>query len=430
MASRNVVDSLTSAPWRFLTGRWAWLPLVYLTASAVLGLALLLVLIPTLLLIPIWALAIGMLERRRTRLLGFAPQRTGHVPVITEERHHWLGIRLAEAATWREALALLVDLVMGIAALFILFFEAISLIVLVGVAGYGLRGPTRIQLIGHLSAMMTPQNWWVTIPIGLVWLCALAYLNAALATAQASALRLLCGARQEELDQNIQRLLRSRRALVEASEAERRRIERDLHDGVQQELIVLGARLGMVGVELEDAAARGVDLSGPLRDLDAAQAQAEHAMSTLRDTVRGIHPSVLTDHGLSTALEELAERQPVPVTLSVEQHEDLPPVVETTAYYFAVEALNNAAKHAHANNIHIHTTITMNTFIISVTDDGCGGATEGAGSGLGGLRERAEALNGQLGISSPAGGPTVIRMDLPLFDDDSHQSRRNGRCAF
>lgn len=417
MSSRTVTGALRSAPWRFLTSTWPWRALIYLVISAVLGATLFLLLIFTLLLLPIWALAIGALERRRTRLLGFPSQATGHVRVDGEERHYWLSIRLTEAATWREALALVIDLVMGIGALFVLFFEFVSVAVLVGAAQAGFNGPTDQQFIGELRAVMTPDNWWLTIPIGLVWLCILAYLNSALAAVQASALRLLCGPRQGELDQSVQRLLRSRRALAEASEAERRRIERDLHDGVQQELIVLAARLGMINLELEEAAARGADLSDALRAANIAQLQAERAMATLRDTVRGIHPAVLTDHGLNAALQELAERHPTLVTLDLEDGTRLPPVVETTAYYLASEALNNITKHVKPTAIQIRTTLDAGTFTIAVTDNGSGGAQEQTGTGIRGLRERAEALNGQLHLDSPIGGPTVLRMQLPLTED-------------
>ncbi|HBX81533.1 MAG: histidine kinase [Propionibacteriaceae bacterium] len=413
MSSGNVTTALARAPWRFLTSRWPWLSLIYLVISAALGIVLLPLLIFTFLILPLWALGIGGLERHRTRLLGFASQASGHIPVDELERHHWLGIRLTEAATWRETLALLVDLVLGLAALVILFFQGIGIAVLVGAAGAGLNGPTDIQVIGGVHAVMTPANWWLTLPIGLGWLCLLAYLNATLAAVQASALRLLCGPHPQELDEKLQRVLRSRRTLAEASEAERRRIERDLHDGVQQELIVLGARLGMINLELDEVAGRGIDLADAQRAVEAAQTQAERAMSTLRNTVRGIHPAVLTDLGLSAALEELAERHPTPVALTLEHNTRLPAVVETTAYYLACEALTNASKHATPTTIHLRTMLKDNTFSITVTDDGAGGAEEMAGVGLRGLRDRAEALNGHLQLTSPVGGPTELRLELP-----------------
>lgn len=425
MSSGEVTSALKGAPWRFLLSRWPWLSLGYLAISAALGIGLLLLLVFALLLLPLWALAVGALERRRARLLGYPLQPTGHVRVDGEERHHWLGIRLTEAATWREALALLIDLVAGMGVFVLLAVEVAGVALLAAIAVAGLRGPTELQLIGDLSAVITPANWWPAIPIGLVGLCVLAYLNAALATAQAAALRPLCGPRQHELDQNVQRLLRSRRSVAEAAEAERRRIERDLHDGAQQQLIVLGARLGMVTLELEDLASRGVELSGALGAVDAAQAQAERAMAALRDTVRGIHPSVLTDHGLGAALEELAERHPASVTLDLAPDAQLPPVVETTTYYLVSEALTNVARHATATAVGVRTRLVDGAFVVTVSDDGSGGARERPGAGLSGLRERAEALNGRFRLDSPPGGPTVLRMELPLTE----QTATGGQAA-
>lgn len=400
-------------PWRFLISRWPWLTLLYLATSAVIGLALVPITVATFLLLPLWALGVGGLERRRTKMLGFPTQQSGHAQVQESERHHWLSIRISEAATWREALAFLVDLVFGLTILVVLFFQGVTVVALGMIAYAGITGPTDTQFFGEAKGVMTPTNWWPVLLIALALFCVLAYVNSFLAVTQASLLRVLCGPRRRELDQNVERLLRSRRALLESSEAERRRIERDLHDGVQQELIALGARLGMVGLEVDELASRGIDTTDLLRSVDEAQEQAEHAMATLRNTVRGIHPSVLTDHGLHTALEELAERCSVPVTLELDTGTPLPPTIETAAYYLAAEALNNVTKHTSATAVTIRTTTDGTGFAIQVTDNGAGTADETNGTGLRGLRARAEALNGNFTVASPAGGPTALRMVLP-----------------
>lgn len=413
-------------PWRFLAGRWPWLALLYLVLSAVIAIALVPIVVLTFLILPLWALAVGALERRRTRLLGFPRQQSGHAIIPEQERHHWINIRLTEPATWREVLALIVDLVFGGVAVVVLFFDTAVILVLVMVAHAGITGPTQMQLIGDAQTVVTPANWWPVLPIGAVLLCGLGYVHTLLAIAQASLLRVLCGPRQRELDQNLERILRSRRTLVDSFEVERRRIERDLHDGVQQELVALGAQLGMVSLEIEDLAARGTDTTAIARAVDAAQSQAEHAMATLRDTVHGIHPSVLTDHGLHAALEELAERSPIPADLHLAARARLPASVETAAYYLATEALSNVTKHTAATTIRIRTTASDEWFTIDITDDGAGGADESRGTGLRGLRERAEALNGQLEIESPVGGPSVLRMTVPIAGNegpDAHPAR-------
>jgi len=241
-------------PWRFLLGRCPWRTLVYVLSSAAIGFLLLPVTIVTLLLLPLWGIVIGALERRRTRLLGFPRQTSGHVPLSRDQRHIWLAVRVAEGATWRETAALLLDLVLGWIALAVLFVQGLCLVVFVFIGVSGSRGPAQINLFADVRIVVGPDNWWPVIPIALLAVCLFAYVNAVLAAGQASLLRVLCGPRQRELARNVERLVQSRAALVAAFEAERRRIERDLHDGVQQELVTLAARLGMVSLELVGAA--------------------------------------------------------------------------------------------------------------------------------------------------------------------------------
>lgn len=413
----TVWHAMMRAPWRFLFGRWPCRVLGYLLVSAVVGVVLAPLTILTLLLLPLWGIAIGALERRRTRLLGFPAQESGHVPLRPEQRHIWLAVRMNEGATWRETAALLLDLVVGWIAVVVLFFEGLGLILLVYVGVAGARGPTRLNLFADVWVVVTPHTWWPVIPIGLIAVGLFAYVNAALAAGQASLLRVLCGPRHRELARNVQRLIQSRVTLVEAFETERRRIERDLHDGVQQELVTLAARLGMVSLELEDLAARGADTAPARGALDAAQTQAEHAMATLRDTVRGIHPAVLTDHGLRAALDELADRTPVALRLEVAEVGRLPASVETAAYYLVTEAISNAAKHTTATRVTVRASIDRETLSVVVVDDGHGGADVRAGTGLRGLQERAESLGGRFTVVSPVGGPTALHLAVPLREE-------------
>ena len=427
MRPANVWQALMRPPWRFLFSRWPWIALAYLLVSAVLGFVLLPVGIITLLLLPLWGIAVGALERRRTAILGFPRQASGHVRVGAEQRYNWLGIRMAEAATWRETAALLLDLVFGWAAIVALFFQGFSLIALAAVGVTGAGGQADVRLFGDVRVIVGPENWWPVVPIGLVMLCLFAYVNTLLAAGQASLLRVLCGPRQRELARNVERLIQSRAVLVEAFEAERRRIERDLHDGVQQELVTLAARLGIVSLELDDLAAQGTD-TGHARDaLDAAQGQAEHAMATLRNTVRGIHPAVLTDHGLRAALNELADRTPVPISIDVAEFGRLPVAVETAAYYLVTEAITNAAKHTAATRLSVRAGIDVDALAVAVTDNGHGGADENAGTGLRGLRERAETLGGKFTILSPDGGPTTLHMALPIITEGAERNASAAR---
>lgn len=424
MRAANAWRALTGKPLSFVSGWWPWRALAYVLLSAVLGVLLLVVTVVSLVFLPLWGIVVGAIERRRTKLLGFTGQSSGHVRVTRELRHNWLGVRLTEPATWRETAALLVDIVVGLLSLAVVFaqFAVIAALVAIPVVVY--RGVTPVALFGDVTLAVTPNTWWPVIPIGLALLALFAYLNTGLASGQATLLRLLCGPRQEELEKNVQRLTRSRAALVEAFEVERRRIERDLHDGVQQELVTMAARLAMLSLELDDldrndkheADARGPSPStaNARSALEAAQDQAEHAMATLRRTVRGIHPAVLTDHGLHAALHELADRTPVPVELDIDPFDRPPSSCEAAAYYFATEAITNAAKHTAATRVRVRARVFDGCFEATVTDNGHGGANPEAGTGLRGLAERAETLGGTFEVDSPVGGPTRLFMTVPL----------------
>ena len=422
MSTTTVWHALMRPPWRFLSGQWPWRTLAYLLISAATGLLLLPVAIVTLLLLPLWGILIGAVERRRTRMLGFSRQASGHVALTRSQRHIWLSVRMSEAATWRETAALLLDLVVGWVAIAVLVSQCLTLTVLVAMCVIGARGDADIRFFADLRVVVGPNNWWTVVPIAVLAICVFAYVNALLAAAQAMLLRVFCAPRRREMDKNIERLVQSRATLVHAFEAERRRIERDLHDGVQQELVTLAARLGMVSLELEDLADRGADAHLARRALDAAQGQAEHAMATLRDTVRGIHPAVLADHGLRAALDELAGRTPVPLSLDMAEVGRLPAPTETAVYYLVAEAISNAAKHTNATRVVVRTAVHDDALTVVVTDDGNGGADENAGTGLRGLRERSESLGGSFHVISPHGGPTTLRMTLPIVTEGVEHS--------
>lgn len=201
-------------------------------------------------------------------------------------------------------------------------------------------------------------------------------------------------------------LRRSRVDLVDAFETERRRIERDLHDGVQQRLVALTLTLGRAEYDLPD---------GPARSLvQDAQRQAETALEELRSTVRGIHPRVLVDHGLAAAVHEIADRSAVPVRVDLTVPDDLPPSVEAAAYFVVSEALTNVARHAAATSARVHGRVDGRSLVLTVVDDGIGGAVPAPGSGLSGLALRLEALDGTLVVTSPPGGPTEVRMTCPI----------------
>src|SRR5690348_266001 len=220
---------------------------------------------------------------------------------------------------------------------------------------------------------------------------------------------LLGPGRRESLAQRVESLARSRADLAAAADAERRRIERDLHDGAQQRLVSLAMNLGMARERFEAE-------PEPVRQaLAAAHDEAVLALTELREFIRGLHPAVLNDRGLDAALSGLAARAPLPVRLRVDMPEPASPGVEAVAYFIVSEAITNVVKHAQATRAEVTVARAGDLLRITVTDDGRGGATPAAGDGTGlrGLEQRAAAVDGTLSIDSPPGGPTTITAELP-----------------
>jgi signal transduction histidine kinase len=219
--------------------------------------------------------------------------------------------------------------------------------------------------------------------------------------------RLLLGApRGAELTARIGHLERSRADVVDAAGAERRRLERDLHDGAQQRLVSLAMELGRAKAKFatDPAAAEAI--------VGQAHEQAKEALAELRNLVRGVHPPVLSDRGLDAALSGLAALSPVPVNVRVMLAQRPPGGIEAIAYFVVAEALTNVAKHARATRAAVVVEQVGVMLRVAVHDDGAGGASP-AGRGLSGLASRAAAVDGRLTVTSPAGGPTTVEVLLP-----------------
>jgi signal transduction histidine kinase len=220
-----------------------------------------------------------------------------------------------------------------------------------------------------------------------------------------------------------EQLAASRARLVSTADDERRRLERNLHDGAQQRLVSLSLSLRHARRKLASEPDRADEL------LAAASSELEVALEELRELARGIHPAVLTDRGLAPALHALADRASLPVQLDVPTDERLPARVEAAAYYLVSEALANVAKYAEASGVEVCVALEDNFALIEVTDDGIGGADPGQGSGLSGLCDRIEALDGTLSVHSPPGEGTKIRARIPCGVGISPRSEAEYRVA-
>ncbi|MGI8449334.1 MAG: sensor histidine kinase [Streptosporangiaceae bacterium] len=274
--------------------------------------------------------------------------------------------------------------------------------------GLPLFGWLLIELQWHVNAGLPhPLTVALAVLLGLIVLPVAPRVTLALATADAAVARYLIGpGSQTDMTVRIGELERSRARAVGSAEAERRRIERDLHDGAQQRLVSLAMNLGRARERF------ATDPEGARAIIDQAHDEAKQALTELRNLVRGVHPPVLSDRGLDAAISGLAALSPVPVTV----HASLPArpssSIEAIAYFIVAEALTNVAKHARSTQAEVTVSRHGDVLRVLIRDDGIGGA-DPQGQGLAGLADRLAGVDGRLSVRSPAGGPTVIEAELP-----------------
>jgi signal transduction histidine kinase len=217
---------------------------------------------------------------------------------------------------------------------------------------------------------------------------------------------LLGPSRADELELRVEQLAQSRSGVVDAADTERRRLERDLHDGTQQRLVSLAMNLGMAkeGTATVEEAHQAIA---------EAHEEAKAALTELRNLVRGLHPPVLENRGLDAALSGIVARMPIPVRLTVDVPRRPPAMIEAVAYFVVSEGLTNITKHAQASQAEVVVQRAGDRLHVIISDDGVGGADPAHGTGLAGLAKRAASVDGGLEIASPPGGPTLLTVDLP-----------------
>ncbi len=352
-------------------------------------------------------------QRHRLRVttgVVIAPQ-----PVIAR-RLSWRGVVAAarSQATWRQlGYHLLAGQVVAVAAVaaFVVWLAGI-LFTFVYVYAWTLHPGSLLGRgqswppSGHLSRLGIPDDVYLTVA-GMALLAAAPWVTAAVGALDAGAARVLLGtSRVEELEHRVEHLAQTRAGVVDAADAERRRIERDLHDGTQQRLVSLAMRLGM-------ARANPADAAQAHQVIAEAHEEAKAALAELRNLVRGLHPAVLEDRGLDAALSGVAARMPIPVRLTVDVARRPSPTIEAIAYFVVSEGLANITKHAQASQAEIFVQRAGDRLHIIVSDDGIGGADPARGTGLAGLANRAGSVDGTFDVFSPPAGPTLITVDLP-----------------
>jgi len=351
--------------------------------------------------------AMAQAERARFRLLlgaDIAPP--ARSPDESNGRRNLI-TPLLSPASWRHFGYAIVRLPLSAIGAFLASAVWSTALVLLTLPAFNSALPGGGAHVGHV-AVRNPLALAGLCVAGLLLLLAAPWVTRGIAAADAGVANLLLGSGRPraELTARIGELETSRAAVVDAAEAERRRIERDLHDGAQQRLVSLAMELGRARAKF------AADPKAAQAIVDQAHEQAKAALTELRNLVRGVHPPVLSDRGLDAALSGLAALCPVPVTVTVEDFARPAAQVEAIAYFVVAEALTNIAKHSRASHASVTVRRTGDVLMLTIGDNGIGGA-DPVGQGLSGLAARVAGVDGRLSVSSPAGGPTVIEVALP-----------------
>jgi signal transduction histidine kinase len=366
---------------------------------------------------PLVATPLAALERARLRMVDTRPVGTTHRPAASTGAMSWLRSRYTAPAAWREV---------GYACLLATVAPGLSIAVLLTVplAATFLASPFLVlaQRPGDgpvalgFGQVTTVGQTLPYVAAGVLLLPLVPYLMTLLAGGHATVARaLLLAGPAERLRAELVEVSRSRARLADAFEAERRRIQRDLHDGAQQQLVSLTLQLGLVGLDLPPDSPAG-------KRLAAAHEQAKQLMAQLRELIHGIQPQILTDLGLPDALGELADRSPIPVVVDADLAGRPPSQVENTAYFVVAEALTNIAKHSGATRASVTVRQRRGVLTVEISDNGHGGADPHRGTGLTGLADRAAVIGGRMLLSSPDGGPTLLRVELPCLQNQPPSS--------
>ncbi len=355
---------------------------------------------------------LARIERRRAAMADPRPLRPhAYRPYGSGLRDLALAV-FADVSRWR-------DVVYVFVALPLTILEFVVVVLLWGASLALLSMPLWYGTSSLGPGSLLPDTLALPAAPGLVavgWLVGLVLAPVAASVAQglmtlhrAVVAGLLCDSERRQLERRVETLEVSRKAVLDVEATELRRIERDLHDGAQQRLVMLTIDLGMAVEKIE------ADPAGARALVAEAQDQARLALAELRDLVRGIAPAILLDRGLVPALSALAGRSPVQTTVAstLPEGERLPDATERAAYFVVAEALANVAKHASARRCEIRCRREADRLVVEVWDNGAGGALIVPGGGLAGLAGRVEALDGSLTVESPPGGPTLIRAEMP-----------------
>jgi signal transduction histidine kinase len=415
-------------PLRALLAPSTWLGAAHLLLDGVVGAAYAFVLLTGLFFtvmllpfamlgLPVWILtawvsvALARIECARLRLLlgvRIAPQA---MPPRDRNPLRYGGALWRDPGVRRRGVYQLVALPLGVLTSAAVYFLLSGAVALLAMPLLTFLVPSQGATVFGIPFADTGSGRTLLAGLGLVLLLVSPAVVRGLTAVDVAVARTLLGPVPGALARRVDELERSRARVVDAGEAERKRLERDLHDGTQQQLVALGMTLGRAKARYKQ------DPGGIGELLDDAHQQAKDAVTDLRGLIRGLHPPVLTDRGLDAALSAIAVRCPVPVDLTVALDERPSATIEAIGYFVVAEGLTNVARHSRA----AHASVTVRRegsgpVWIVISDDGVGGADPERGTGLRGLADRVSGVDGQLRVDSPVGGPTVLTVELPTSE--------------
>jgi len=395
----------------------AWFVVAVTLFSVSMGLMVTLIGIPLLVATVNFGRLIGVGERAKVRAFAGTKLEAQPRPVLTGGAWHRARQVIGDGAGWKGLAFALLALPWGILTFTL---TVVTWSVSLACAGMPIAAiwipETNDAGVYHFGDNYVLHGWGRfgygagVCVFGLVLLIAAPRIIRAIARADVAIVRSLLSPNPNRmLTERVEQLTVSRDASVEGAGVELRRIERDLHDGAQQRLVAVAMDLGIARERL----ASGGDPDRATELVTRAHEEAKLAISELRDLVRGIHPSILTDRGLDSALSALAARSTVPIQIDVDLERRPPAAIEAAAYFVVAESLANIAKHSHATRGSVRVSERAGTLLLEIYDDGIGGAVVHPGGGLSGLYDRIAAVEGRLRISSPPGGPTLLAVELP-----------------
>ena len=445
---RTAGQALRRRPWSLIRTSWPWRSLAYVLATPTTLIYLLLVTLLTLVyllllttaLIPVpvyvgatplifvagaaicWPLTmlagvpLGRVERARLRWVDLNEIENPHQPLRGVTLREWVRVRVREQSTWTEVLHVTLLFPLGLINLTVLFFALFFVLAMI-VWPINIVGIRIVE--GNLDEFaraqgISPDAFEMSLPFqvglfiaGIFLFVAGLYAITLLAEGERYVARYLLGYdERERLGRELAGVTTSRARITAAFDEERRKIERDLHDGAQQRLTSVVMTLATTKYQLT----KGEDVA-PF--IDQATTEAQQAINELRDLVHGIYPAALREHDLADALRDAVERCGVPATVEIDISEPLPRDVEIGVYFAVSELLTNVTKHSRATTLTLAARQANGAVTITVDDNGVGGATTGHGTGLLGVADRIETLSGTLTIDSPSGGPTTILIEMP-----------------